>query len=158
MDVNNTMEQNISTLFSNIESFTQEEGTLGKPLSVENKTLIPVISVSIGYGGGNSAGKLTQSMQAASHGSANSGMDALGLGAKITTDAVLVIDQGNVTTIPINSNATGAIGQLVSKIPQMMGMGQSPLQQGQQQGQGQGQQQQGQGQQQNKQQNKQQNQ
>ncbi len=152
MDVNNTMEQNISTLFSNIESFTQEEGTLGKPLSVENKTLIPVISVSIGYGGGNSAGKLTQSMQSTSQGSANTGMDALGLGAKITTDAVLVIDQGNVTTIPINSNATGAIGQLVSKIPQMMGMGQSPQQQGQQQ------QGQGQGQQQNKQQNKQQNQ
>lgn len=148
MDVNNTMEQNVSTLFSNIESFTQEEGTLGKPLTVEDKILIPVISVSIGYGGGNSSGKLTQSMQSTSQGSANTGMDALGLGAKISTDAVLVIDQGNISTIPINSSTTGAISQLVSKLPQMMGMGQNPQQQGQQQ----------QGQQQDQQQSQQQNQ
>ncbi|AKL96514.1 hypothetical protein CACET_c30700 [Clostridium aceticum] len=152
MDVNNTMEQNISALFSNIESFTQEEGTLGKPLSVENKTLVPVISVSIGYGGGNSSGKLTQDTASTSKGAANTGMDALGLGARISTDAILIVDQGNVSTISINSPTSGAVSQLVNKLPQMMGMGQNVQQQGQQQGQQQSQQQQGQqqGQQQNK--------
>ena len=133
MDLNNTIEQNVSTLFSNIESFTQEEGTLGKPLSVENKTLIPVISVSIGYGGGNSSGKLTQGMTSTSQGSANTGMDALGLGARISTDAVLVIEQDKISTISINSASTGAISQLVSKLPQMMGMGKDSQQQRQQQ-------------------------
>ena len=145
MDINNTMEQNVSTLFSNIESFAQQEGTLGKPISVEDKTLIPVISISIGYGGGNSSGKLNQGSSTTSQGSANTGMDALGLGAKISTDAVLIVDQDNVSAISINSNSTaGAMSQLVNKLPQMMGMGQNAQQQGQQQ---QGQQQQGQQQQ-----------
>ena len=135
MDINNTMEQNVRTLFSNIESFTNEDGTLGKPLSVEDKTIIPVISVSIGYGGGNSSGKLTQGMTSTSQGSANTGMDAIGLGAKITTDAVLVIEQGNVSVISINSPTSGAVSQLVNKLPQMMGIGQSSQQQGQSQGQ-----------------------
>lgn len=132
MDINNTMEQNVSTLFANIESFTHHDGTLGKPLAVEDKTIIPVISVSIGYGGGNSAGKLTQGMTSTSQGSANTGMDAIGLGARITTDAVLVIDKGNVSTISINSPTSGALSQLVNKLPQMMGMGQN-VQQGKQQ-------------------------
>ncbi|MDF2545105.1 MAG: hypothetical protein K0R93_3 [Anaerosolibacter sp.] len=134
MDINNTMEQNVTTLFSNIESFAQQEGTLGRPISVEDKTLIPVISVSIGYGGGNSSGKLTQGSTAASQGSSNTGMDALGLGARISTDAVLIVDQGNISAISINPTA-GAIGQIMNKIPQIMGMGQNAQQQGQQQGQ-----------------------
>ncbi|MBB6214324.1 putative spore protein YtfJ [Anaerosolibacter carboniphilus] len=134
MDINNTMEQNVSTLFSNIESFAQQEGTLGKPISVEDKTLIPVISVSIGYGGGNSSGKLTQGSTTASQGSANTGMDALGLGARISTDAVLIVDQGNISAISINTTS-GAMNQLMNKLPQMVGMGQNAQQQGQQQGQ-----------------------
>jgi uncharacterized spore protein YtfJ len=138
MDINDTMDQNVSTLFSNIESFAKQEGTLGKPISVEDKTLIPVISVSIGYGGGNSSGKLTQG-SSASQGSTNAGMDALGLGARICTDAVLVVDQGNISAISINSGS-GAMSQLVSKIPQMVGMGQNAQQQSQQQGQQQSQQ------------------
>ncbi len=147
MDINNTMEQNVSTLFSNIESFAQQEGTLGKPLSVEDKTLIPVISISIGYGGGNSSGKLTQGSTTTSQGSGSTGMDALGLGARISTDAVLVVDQGNISAISINP-ASGAMSQLMNKLPQMVGMGQNSQKQGQQQGQQQdqqqGQQQQGQ--------------
>lgn len=134
MDINNTMEQNVSTLFSNIESFAQQEGTLGKPISVEDKTLIPVISVSIGYGGGNSSGKLTQGSTTTSQGSANTGMDALGLGARISTDAVLIVDQGNISAISINTTS-GAMNQLMNKLPQMVGMGQNAQQQGQQQGQ-----------------------
>ncbi|MEW9121337.1 MAG: spore germination protein GerW family protein [Thermotaleaceae bacterium] len=43
-------------------------------MSAEDKTLIPVISVSIGYGGGNSSGKLSQGSAAASQGSANTDM------------------------------------------------------------------------------------
>ena len=134
MDLNNTMDQNVNTLFSNIEGFTQDEGTLGKPITLENKTIIPVISVSIGYGGGNSSGKLAQGNVAAAQGTANTGMDALGLGARISTDAVLVVDGGNITAIPINAT-TGAMNQLINKLPQMMGMGQNAQQQGQQQGQ-----------------------
>lgn len=132
MDINtNTMDQNVNTLFSNIENFTQEEGTLGKPIALGDKTLIPVISVSIGYGGGNSSGKLSQSSSSSAQGTANTGMDALGVGARITTDAVIVVEEGNISALPI-STTTGAMNQLINKIPQMMNMGQGSQQQGSQ--------------------------
>ncbi|SHI76028.1 GerW family sporulation protein [Lutispora thermophila] len=130
MDLNNTMDQNVSTLFSNIESFTQEEGTLGKPIELENKTIIPVISVSIGYGGGNSSGKTSQGNTSSVQGTTNTGLDALGVGARISTDAVLVIDQNNVSVMPISATQ-GAMNQLINKLPQMLG-GKNNQQQGQQ--------------------------
>jgi uncharacterized spore protein YtfJ len=52
-----TLNQNVELLFSNLESFTQNEGVIGKPVIQENKTFLPVVSVTLGYGGGNSATK-----------------------------------------------------------------------------------------------------
>ncbi len=131
MEINSTMSQNVDTLFSNIESFTQNEGMLGKPVSLGEKTLIPVVSVTIGFGGGNSSGKMSQGSTTTSTGTANTGMDALGLGAKISTDAVVLVDGNNVSVLPVNS-ATGNMSQLINQLPQMMGKGQTGQQQGQQ--------------------------
>ncbi len=142
MEVTTSMNQNIDTLFSNIESFTQNEGTLGKPVTQGDKTLIPIISVTIGYGGGNTSGKMSTSTTASTQGSSNAGMDALGLGARISTDALAVVDGENVTVIPVSTTGSN-MNQLISQIPQMMGKGQG----------GQGQSGQGQNQQQTQQQN-----
>ncbi|MGE5631123.1 MAG: GerW family sporulation protein [Caulobacteraceae bacterium] len=131
MEINESLSQNIETLFSNIESFTQNEGTLGKPVSQGNKTLIPIISVTIGYGGGNTAGKMSQGTTAATQGTSNAGMDALGLGARISTDAVAVVDGENVSVIPVSTTPSN-MNQLINKIPQMMGMGQNKQQNQQQ--------------------------
>lgn len=130
MEVNASMNQNIDTLFQNIESFTQNEGTLGKSITLGDKTVVPIISVAIGYGGGNTSGKMLQGSSGSGHSTANSGVDALGLGAKITTDAVAVLDSSNnISVIPVNTASSG-MNQLMNKLPQMMGMGQG--QQGQQ--------------------------
>ncbi|HYE10435.1 MAG TPA: spore germination protein GerW family protein [Patescibacteria group bacterium] len=124
MEVTTSMNQNIDTLFSNIESFTQNEGTLGKPVTQGDKTLIPIISVTIGYGGGNTSGKMSTSTTTSTQGSSNAGMDALGLGARISTDALAVVDGNNVTVIPVSA-ASSNMNQLINQIPQMMGKGQS---------------------------------
>lgn len=124
MEVNSSLNQNIDTLFSNIETFTQNEGTLGKPVSFGEKTLIPIISVTIGYGGGNTSGKMSQGTTGTTQGSSNAGMDALGLGARISTDAVAVVDGANVTVLPVSPATTGNMSQLINQIPQMMGKGQ----------------------------------
>lgn len=139
MEVTNSMNQNIDTLFSNIENFTQNEGTLGKPVTQGDKTLIPIISVTIGYGGGNTSGKMTGSSTGTTQGTSNAGMDALGLGARISTDALAVVDGENVNVIPVNSTGSN-MSQLINQIPQMMGKGQGSQSQGQQQGQQQSQQ------------------
>ena len=62
---------------------------------------------------------------------------ALGLGAKLSTDAVIVIDKDNVSLLSLNSTAAG---QLMDKIPQII----SGMTGKQQSGQAQGQSQQGQ--------------
>jgi uncharacterized spore protein YtfJ len=138
MEVNSSLNQNIDTLFSNIETFTQSEGTLGKPVAQGDKTLIPIISVTIGYGGGNTSGRMSGGSTASTQGTSNAGMDALGLGARISTDALAVVDGENVTVIPISATASN-MNQLINQIPQMMGKGQSSQSQGQQQNQPQGQ-------------------
>lgn len=115
----NTVEQNVDTLFHGLENFTQKEGVLGKPYEHEGKTLIPVISVTLGYGSGNTAAK---GQQAQMMDNAKGG--ALGLGAKLSADAIVVIDNNNISLLPVGT--TGNVGQIIDKIPQIMaGMNQN---------------------------------
>ena len=139
MDQNLNLTQSIDNLFSNIENFTQTEGVMGKPLTHENKTFIPVVSVSIGCGGGNSATKNqqgnTSGREATTSGAANMSGGALGLGARVSTDAIIVIDDGNVSMMTLS--AAGNATQLIDKIPEMVKGMKQQNQQNQQNGQSQ---------------------
>lgn len=142
MELNSTLNQNVNTLFSNLEGFTQKEGLMGKPVTHGDKTFIPVVSVTLGYGGGNSAaGKNQQNnynmSQENASGAGSMGMGALGLGARINTDAIILIDNDKVSMLPVSTTGTN-MSQLINQIPQMlMGKGQSGQQQNQQGQQGQ---------------------
>lgn len=133
------LSQNVDTLFSNLEKFTQNEGLIGKAMTHDNKTFIPVVSVTMGYGTGNSA---TKAQSNSITGSGKMAGGALGLGAKLSTDAVIVIDKDQVSMLPVNSTGSNT-SQLIDKIPQMVSsIGQNQQQnqqQSQQQSQGQGQ-------------------
>lgn len=116
------MEQNLTTyvdtLFNNMKTFSQEDGLIGKPVIQGDKTFLPVISITLGYGGGDSQ---SQPGQAASASSGKGRMmgDAMGVGAKLCTDAVIVIDKDIVSVAPIG--AKGGMSQVLDKIPQMLG-------------------------------------
>lgn len=138
MDQNLNLTQNVDTLFSNLESFTQSEGLIGKPVTHGDKTFLPVVSVTLGYGGGNTSSKSQQGTgsqgqgmnPASGSGLGNMAGGALGLGAKLSTEAVIVIDKDKVSMMQISPSAN--VGQLMDKIPQMLsGIGQNK-QQGQQ--------------------------
>jgi uncharacterized spore protein YtfJ len=136
MDQTPNVNQNLSSLFSNLEGFTQNEGLIGKPVTQGDKTFLPVVSVTLGYGSGNSASKPEQensnhglsSMLSATHMAGG----ALGLGARLSTDAVIVIDKDSVSMMPLN--ATANAGQLMDKIPQILSNMGLNKQQSQQQG------------------------
>lgn len=114
---------------------------IGKAVTQGDKTFLPVVSITVGYGGGNASGGKGQQGSAggfgAGTGGAGMGMPgtgggALGIGAKLSTDAVIVIDNQNVSMLPMNSNAS----TIMDKIPQIIsGMNQNK-QQGQTQAQG----------------------
>jgi uncharacterized spore protein YtfJ len=135
MDPNTNLTQNIDALFTNLEEFTRNESILGKPVSFEGKTLIPVISVTVGYGSGNTPSKNQQNNTGVMAGMTQ-GMGALGLGARINTEAVVVIDNNNVSMLPITGTAKPG---LMDKLPQMLSSlnmgGQQQNQQQNQQGQ-----------------------
>ena len=116
------LSQNIDTLFTNIEKYTKTEGVIGKPITHEDKTFIPVVSVTFGCGGGNTASKMPQGNASANQGAGTSAGNmsggALGLGAKISTDAIIVIDKGNISMMTVS--AAGNATQLLDKIPEMV--------------------------------------
>lgn len=122
MDQNLNLSQNIDTLFSNIEDFTQTQGVIGKPLTHQDKTFIPVVSISVGCGGGNTSSKSQQGNTSANQGmgsdAGNMAGGALGLGAKVSTDAIIVIDNGNVSMMTLS--AAGNATQLIDKIPEII--------------------------------------
>ncbi|HEX2926075.1 MAG TPA: spore germination protein GerW family protein [Ruminiclostridium sp.] len=133
MDPN--MNQNVTTLFSNLEDFTQNEGLIGKPVTHGDKTFIPVVSVTLGYGTGNTASKNQGSSAQSQPSSTTSGMannmagGALGLGAKLCTDAIIVIDKDNISMMQVGPTTTS---QLMEKIPQIIsGIGSMGKQQSQ---------------------------
>lgn len=128
-NTNLTLDQNVDTLFTNLENFTQNEGVIGKPVVHENKTFLPVVSVTLGFGGGNSANKTqpgdnNTTNQTIGNMAAKMSGGALGYGAKLNTEAVIIIDKDkdSVSLISLSNPAS----QLTEKIPQMiMNMGQN---------------------------------
>jgi uncharacterized spore protein YtfJ len=84
-----------------------------------------VVSVTVGYGGGNASMKGQSGSGSSSTtgaGSSNTGTGALGLGAKLCTDAIIMIDNQNVSMLSVNSSA----GNITDKIPQIIsGMSQN---------------------------------
>ncbi|OJU15488.1 MAG: sporulation protein [Clostridiales bacterium 43-6] len=108
---------NVDTLFHSLENFTQKEGLIGKPVSQGDKTFLPVVSITLGYGTGNTSTKGSQSASATAAGNMSGG--ALGLGAKLSTDAIIVIDKNNVSMLPMNGLG-GVSSQIIDKIPQIL--------------------------------------
>jgi uncharacterized spore protein YtfJ len=113
MDTNNLNSQ-VDTMFGNMEHFTQQTGLLGKPITQGDKTFLPVMSLTFGYAGGD-----MQSKGKAQVPSASGSSGALGAGAKLAMDAVLVVQKDNVMLAPVNAQP-GSISQIINQIPQIV--------------------------------------
>lgn len=111
--------ENVDAFFHSLESFTQNDGVIGKAVVKGNKTLMPVVSITIGYGGGNAP------MAASGSNASGTTPGALGLGAKLNTEAVIVIDDQSqdISMLPMS---TSGVSQIAEKIPQILsGMNQN---------------------------------
>lgn len=135
MHDNTTFSQNIDTVFSDLQNFAKTDAVLGSPVSVGDKTLVPVMSVTLGYGS-------TPSKETSNHQGINQMIpNGVGLGARVTTNAVVVIDKDSVSMLPTNEKSN--MGQLMNNIPQslmnnipqsLMNMGQNVMQKAMPQG------------------------
>ncbi len=130
-DMTQGLTQYVDTLFNNMKSFSQMDGLIGKPVVQGDKTFMPVISVTVGYGGGDTQTKANNNTGNTASNKGRMLSDAMGIGAKLCTDAIIVIDKDNVLVAPMG--AKGGMAQMIEKIPQIVGSMTSGGQQQQQQ-------------------------
>lgn len=120
MNENTSFTNNMNTLFTDLHDFVSTDTVLGNPLSVGNKTLVPVMSVTMGYG---STGMSTKLQNSGSN-NANNATSGVGLGARVTTSAVVVIENDSVSMLPVNEKSN--MEQLMNKLPEAVSsLGQS---------------------------------
>ncbi|MDD2510337.1 MAG: spore germination protein GerW family protein [Syntrophomonas sp.] len=106
MDVN----QNIATLFEQLDRFFKTETVFGEAMQVGNVSLIPVISISFGAGTGAGSGKDAKG----SDGSGGGG----GAGGKITPTAVIVVRNEEVSVLPLSNR--GYVDKIVEMVPELI--------------------------------------
>lgn len=131
MDQKTNFAQDMNVLFDKLEQFTKTESVMGKPVAFGDKTLIPIVSVTMGYGSGPNP---MSSLNPAKNQQSGNGTAGLGVGARIATNAVVVIENNSVSMLPVHEKNN--LGQMIDKLPQMvsnlMPGGQQQAQQNQQ--------------------------
>ena len=99
-----------NTLFEKLENFIKTETVVGDPFQVGNITMVPIISVSFGVGGGEGSGK------------DDKGNDGLGggggVGAKITPNSMLVIKNDEISVVPLTSR--GSLEKIAEMVPEII--------------------------------------
>jgi uncharacterized spore protein YtfJ len=138
MQDTSSFNSNMDTLFSDLQDFVKTGSVLGAPIKVEDKTIVPLMSVTMGYGSTGMGAKTSMG-----NGGANTSSGGVGLGARVSTSGIIVVDKDQVQILPANGNNN--MSQFVDKIPEALSnlgqsmMGQNVAGQGQQQGQAQSQ-------------------
>lgn len=100
-----------NTLFERLEKFLRTETVVGESFQVGNMTMIPIITVSFGVGGGEGAGKDNKGNDGSGYGG--------GVGCKIAPNAMLVIKNDEVSVIPLTSR--GSLERIAEMVPEIIG-------------------------------------
>lgn len=99
-----------NTLFEKLEKFIRTETVVGEPFQVGSITMVPVITVSFGVGGGEGAGKDNKG----NDGSGGGG----GVGCKIAPNAILVVKNDELSVIPLTNR--GSLEKIVEMVPEIL--------------------------------------
>ena len=108
------VENLVKTTLGEIEKVLSTKTVVGEPLSVEGKTVIPLISAGFGFGAGGGSGRGESKQKGEGTGGGTGG------GAWVRPVAVVIIDKEGVRIEPIRRGITTTIGKLSETIPQMI--------------------------------------
>ena len=100
-----------STLFDKLEKFIRTETVVGDPFEVGSVTMVPIMSVSFGVGGGEGTGKDGKGNDGAGGGG--------GVGCKMTPNAMLIVKNDEVSVVPLTSR--GSLERIVEMVPEILG-------------------------------------
>ena len=101
---------NIANMFEQLEGFVGTKTVVGEPITAGGTTLIPLVDVNFGMGGGSGSAP-EDGGEKAKKGPVSGG----GMGASIKPSAVLVITDGNVQLVNIKHQ--DSVNKLIDMIP-----------------------------------------
>jgi len=102
------------TTLEEIEKVLTTRTIVGEPITIEDKTLIPLISVGFGFGAGGASGKGEAKQKGEGAGGGTGG------GAWIRPVAVIIIDKEGVRIEPIRGGLSTTIQSIGEAVPKMV--------------------------------------
>ena len=105
------VEQLIKTTLGEIERILSTKAVIGEPITIEGKTIIPLVSIGFGFGGGGGSGGPKDKAEGSGAGT--------GGGGGVKPLGVIVVDGDSVRVEPIRGKAAGlveSIAEGVSKV------------------------------------------
>ena len=108
------VENLIKTALGEIEKVVSTKTVVGEPLTIDNITLIPLISAGFGFGAGGGSGKEDSKQK-------NQGIGGgAGGGAWVKPVAVVIVSREGVKVEPIMGSIAGAMEKLGETIPNLI--------------------------------------
>lgn len=104
------LKENIEAMVSHLEKMVQAKTVVGEPIESNGKTIIPFISVRVGFGAGGGEGNAPQQGVGKGEGG--------GAGLNISPTALLVTDESGVQVYSLNQK--GGLAKLAELIPEAM--------------------------------------
>ena len=102
------------TTLGELEKVLNTRTVVGEPITIEGRTLIPLISVGFGFGAGGGEGKGEAKQKGEGAGGGTGG------GAWVKPIAVIIIDKEGVRIEPIRGGLSTAIEKIGEALPRMM--------------------------------------
>lgn len=103
------IEKLVKTTLGEIEKVLDAKTVVGEPITIEETTLIPLVSVGFGFGAGGSTGR-GEAKQAGEGGGS-------GGGAGVRPIAIIIIDKDGARIEPIKGGMAAALEKLGDTIP-----------------------------------------
>jgi len=108
------VENLVKTTLGEIEKVLSTRTVVGEPISIQDVTLIPLISIGFGFGAGGGEGKGEAKQKGEGSGGGTGG------GAWVRPKAVVIIDKKGVRIEPIMGGVSYAIEKAGEAIPHMV--------------------------------------
>lgn len=98
--------ENLETMLNKLENFVSSKTVVGEPMVMGNITIVPLVDISFGLGLGNTEKRVNKDGK-------NSGGG--GMGAKISPNSIMVINNGHVQLISVNDK--NSINKVIDMVP-----------------------------------------
>ena len=108
--MSNNVTEIIRGVVEELKQIARTESIVGEPITIGNKTLVPIVRITVGFGAGGGEGSDDKSRSGFGGGG--------GGGAKVEPAAFIVIDDTGISLLPVKP---GAIDSLVEAIPALIG-------------------------------------